>query len=68
MTSGTRTFLHVLVPLMGIVLIVGGIDTGKHGATVGGVICSGVSAGQLTKRMKDHTWNVGHSVTCRADR
>lgn len=62
-----RTALSIVVLLMGITLLIGGIVTGKHGATVVGIICAGVSAGQLAKRMKDHTRNVGDSDTARTD-
>ena len=42
----TRQFIHGLVLVCGLVLMIGGIITGKHGATVGGVIVAGVSVQQ----------------------
>ena len=48
-----RTSLHIVVLLMGIALMVGGIVTGKHGATVVGIIIAGVSVQQWMK------WNKG---------
>jgi hypothetical protein len=44
MKSSTQRVLAVIVIALGIVLIIGGIVTGKHGATVCGVIISGVAA------------------------
>jgi hypothetical protein len=42
MNTSTQTVLAVVVVILGIVLMIGGIVTGKHGATVVGVI-SGVA-------------------------
>jgi hypothetical protein len=50
-----RTLLHVLVLLMGIALMVGGIITGRHGATVGGMICAAVSVQQWMRWQKDRS-------------
>jgi len=36
--------LALIVVVLGIILMIGGIITGKHGATVGGIIVSGVAA------------------------
>ena len=44
MKSSTQRILAVIVVSLGIVLMIGGIVTGKHGATVGGIIISGVAA------------------------
>ena len=44
MKSSTQRVLAVIVVALGIVLIIGGIVTGKHGATVSGIIISGVAA------------------------
>lgn len=55
MNPSLRTFLHVLVLLMGIVLMVGGIAMDKHGATVGGLICAAVSVQQWMKWHKDRS-------------
>jgi hypothetical protein len=41
-----RTFIYVLVIILGLVLMIGGIITGKHGATVIGLIVAGVTAQQ----------------------
>lgn len=41
-----RTSLIIVVFLMGVALMVGGLFTGKHGATAGGLIVAGVSAQQ----------------------
>jgi hypothetical protein len=43
MNTSTQTVLEVVVVILGIVLMIGGIVTGKHGATVVGVIISGVA-------------------------
>jgi hypothetical protein len=53
MNPTLRTIAHVVVLLMGIVLMIGGIITGKHGATVGGVICAGVSVQQWMQWSKE---------------
>jgi uncharacterized membrane protein YczE len=53
MSPVLRTSLHIVVLLMGIALMVGGIVTGKHGATVVGIIIAGVSVQQWMK------WNKG---------
>ena len=50
-----RTSLHIVVLLISIVLMVGGIVTGKHGATVGGIIVAGVSVQQWTKWSKERS-------------
>ena len=42
----TRQFIHGLILVCGLVLIIGGIITGKHGATVGGIIVAGVNVQQ----------------------
>jgi hypothetical protein len=42
----TRQFIHGLILVCGLVLMIGGIITGKHGATVGGVIVAGVNVQQ----------------------
>jgi uncharacterized membrane protein YczE len=44
--STIRHLVHALVLIMGIILMIGGIITSKHGATVVGVIVSGVSVQQ----------------------
>lgn len=46
MKTSTRKLLAFVVGLLGIVLLIGGIVTGKHGATVVGIIVSGVAAQQ----------------------
>jgi hypothetical protein len=52
MSPFIRTILHVVVLLVGIALLVGGIVTGKHGATVVGLICAAVSVQQWMKWSK----------------
>lgn len=39
----TRQLIHVLVFIIGLILMIGGIITGKHGATVGGIILAAVN-------------------------
>ena len=50
-----RQLIHVLILVIGLVLMIGGIITGKHGATVGGIIVAGVNVQQwlqLNKKEK----------------
>ncbi len=42
----TRQLIHVLILVVGLVLMLGGIITGKHGATVVGLIVSAVNVQQ----------------------
>ena len=42
----TRQLIHGLILACGLVLMIGGIITGKHGATIVGVIVAGVSVQQ----------------------
>lgn len=42
----TRQIVHILLVLIGLGLMVGGIITGKHGATVIGLIVAAVSIQQ----------------------
>jgi hypothetical protein len=42
----TRHFIHGLILVCGLVLMIGGIITGKHGATVVGIIVAGVNVQQ----------------------
>ena len=46
-----RTSLHIIILLIAFILMIGGIVTGKHGATVGGIIVAGVNVQQWM------TWN-----------
>jgi len=55
MNPSLRTLLHVVVLLMGIALMVGGIVTGKHGATVVGLLCAAVSVQQWMKWSKERS-------------
>ena len=48
----TRQIVHILLVVIGLVLIIGGIITGKHGATVVGIIVSGVNAQQWIRWRK----------------
>lgn len=45
-TKLTRQIVHILVLVIGLGLITGGIITGKHGATVIGLIVAAVSVQQ----------------------
>jgi uncharacterized protein GlcG (DUF336 family) len=58
MKSSTLMVLALAVVALGIVLMIGGILTGKHGATVGGIIVSGVAA-QSDVRMRKKRRNSG---------
>ena len=55
MNHPLRTLIYVVVLLMGLALMIGGIITGKHGATVVGVIVSGVSVQQWMKWTKERS-------------
>lgn len=44
MSASIQAVLRLVVVVLGIVLIVGGIWTGKHGAVAAGIIVSGVAA------------------------
>lgn len=46
MNSSTKKVLALVVVVVGVVLIIGGIVTGNHGATVVGIIVSGVALQQ----------------------
>jgi hypothetical protein len=60
MKTSTRKLLAFVVVLLGIVLLIGGIVTGKHGGTVVGIIVSGVAAQQyISLRSKDAN-NITH--------
>lgn len=45
--------IHSLLMAIGLVLMVGGILTGKNGAVVGGLIVAAVNAQQLIQRTKN---------------
>jgi len=60
MKTSTRKLLAFVVVLLGIVVLIGGIVTGKHGATVVGIIVSGVATQQyISSRSKDAN-NIKH--------
>ena len=42
MTAATRQFVHGFVFALGVVLIVGGVATGQHGAWIVGLIVAAV--------------------------
>lgn len=44
MKTSTQKVLALVIIILGILLILGGILTGKHGATVVGICISGVAA------------------------
>ena len=52
MNKSTQLILAGIVLILGIVLMVGGIITGKHGATVIGIIVSGAAATSLISLRK----------------
>ena len=60
MKTSTRKLLAFVVVLLGIVLLIGGIVTGKHGATVIGIIVSGVAAQQYISLRSKDTNNITH--------
>jgi hypothetical protein len=49
--------LALIVVVLGIILLIGGIITGKHGATVGGIIVSGAAAQSYIslRKRSDHS-------------
>jgi hypothetical protein len=47
MAKDTRKILTIMVALVGLILIVGGIITGKNGAVVVGLILAAVATQQL---------------------
>ena len=52
-----RKFTHILILVVGLVLMIGGIITGKHGATVVGLIVAAVNVQQWSK------WNNQRSIS-----
>jgi len=52
MNPNLRLFVHALLFVLGIVLLVGGIVTAKHGATVIGVILAAVNIQQYLSKKK----------------
>jgi hypothetical protein len=47
MKNSTRNILHYIIFIIGLVLMIGGIITGKHGATVVGLIVAAVNVQQI---------------------
>lgn len=47
MKASTQMVLALVIVALGIVLMIGGVATGKHGATVVGIVVSGVAARSL---------------------
>lgn len=47
MKASTQMVLALILVALGIVLMIGGVATGKHGATVVGIVVSGVAARSL---------------------
>lgn len=47
MKASTQMVLALVLVALGIVLMIGGVATGKHGATVVGIVVSGVAARSL---------------------
>ncbi len=52
MSRNMRLVLSTVVVLLGILLIIGGIDAHKNGAVVIGIIVAGVAAQQFTASWK----------------
>ncbi len=52
MNTRVRVFLHGFVFILGLALIVAGIDGAQHGAVVIGIIVAGVSVQQFLKTKK----------------
>ena len=57
MNSSTKKVLALVVVVVGVVLIIGGIVTGNRGATVVGIIISGVAMQQYiaVRKKADNT-------------
>jgi hypothetical protein len=55
MNVNVRLIVHGLLLVLGIVLMVGGIITGKHGATVIGLVVAAVNIQQFLSRKKANT-------------
>jgi hypothetical protein len=57
LNSSTKKVLALVVAVVGVVLIIGGIVSGKHGATVVGIIISGVAIQQYiaVRKKADNT-------------
>jgi hypothetical protein len=55
MNPALRTFLHIVVLLIGIALMIGGIIAGEHGATVVGIIVAAISTQQWMKWSKERS-------------
>ena len=49
-----RHLLHAVVLFIGLILMIGGIITGKHGATVVGIIVAAVDVQQWMKWYKEN--------------
>ena len=50
-----RQIIHAVILVIGLVLMIGGIVTGKHGATVVGIIISAVNVQQWIVLNKQQT-------------
>ena len=58
MKKSSRKILAFVVALLGLIVIIGGIVTGKHGATVIGIVVSGVAAQQYIALLSKGTNNL----------
>jgi len=47
MKNTTRNILHLIIFIIGLVLMIGGIITGKHGASIVGLIVAAVNVQQI---------------------
>ncbi len=52
MDTKTVNTLPIIILLIGLVLMIGGIITGKHGASIVGLIVAAVSVQQIMKKSK----------------
>jgi hypothetical protein len=52
MKNGTQNILNYIIFLIGLILIVGGILTGKYGAFIIGLIVAAVNCQQMIKYKK----------------
>ncbi len=48
----TRQIVHSIILVIGLVLLIGGIITGKHGATVVGLIVAAINVQQFVQWTK----------------
>lgn len=49
MKTRTKKIIHIILIIMGMILMIGGIVTGKHGASIVGLIVAAVNIQQIIK-------------------